>query len=40
MKEVPTGDAFGLTTCPVYSPGARRYAMAITGRILSDFHLG
>jgi hypothetical protein len=40
VKEVATGDAFGLTTCPVYSPGARRYALAITSRILADFHLG
>ncbi len=40
VTEVPTGDAFGLTTCPVYSPGARRYALAITTRILTDFHLG
>jgi hypothetical protein len=39
VKEVATGDAFGLTTCPVYSPGARRYAVALTSRIFADFHL-
>lgn len=40
VKEVSTGNSFGSTTCPVYSPGARRYALAITGRISADFHLG
>jgi hypothetical protein len=39
VAEVPTGDAFGISTCPVYSPGAFRYATAITSRILSDFQL-
>ncbi len=36
-KEVPIGGGF--TKCPVAMPGAMRYVMAMTGRILGDYHL-
>jgi hypothetical protein len=37
VKEVPAGGGF--TKCPVYMGGAARYAMAIAGPVLRDFHL-
>ena len=37
----PVPEVAGLPPyCPVPSPGAMRYAMAITSRVLHDFHLG
>jgi hypothetical protein len=39
VKEVPIPDGGGLTQCPVYMGGAARYAMAIAGPVLKDFHL-
>jgi len=39
VKEVPIPGGNGFTTCPVYSGGATRFALAITGRLTHDFHL-
>jgi hypothetical protein len=39
VAEVPTGDQWGLLTCPVVMPGAVRYMRAITTKVLSDFGL-
>jgi hypothetical protein len=37
VAEVPTGDQWGLSTCPVVMPGAMRYMNAITTKVLKDF---
>ena len=37
VTEVPAGGGF--TRCPVYMGGAARYALAIAGPVLRDFHL-
>jgi hypothetical protein len=37
VAEVPSGGGF--TKCSVAMPGAMRYVIAMTGRILKDFHL-
>jgi hypothetical protein len=37
VREVPDGSGF--TKCPVYMGGATRFALAISGRVLHDFHL-
>ncbi|HEX4018358.1 MAG TPA: hypothetical protein VHX15_16600 [Frankiaceae bacterium] len=39
VAEVPTGDTFGFTACPVVMPGALRFMGAITTRVLHDFEL-
>ncbi len=39
VKEVPIPGGNGFTRCPVYMGGAARYAMAIAGPVLRDFHL-
>ena len=39
VAEVPTGDSFGFSACPVVMPGAMRFMGAITSRILQDFYL-
>ncbi len=39
VKEVPIPGGGGFTQCPVYMGGAARFAMAISGRVLGDFHL-
>ena len=39
VAEVPTGNGFGFSTCPVGMPGALRYMRAITTKILVDFGL-
>ena len=39
VKEVPIPGGGGLLRCPVYMGGAARYAMAIAGPVLKDFHL-
>lgn len=39
VTEVPIPGGGGLTTCPVYSGGAARFALAITGSIERDYHL-
>ena len=37
VAEVPTGDEWGLSVCPVVMPGALRYMRAITTKVLGDF---
>jgi hypothetical protein len=37
VAEVPTGDQWGLSVCPVVMPGALRYMRAITTKVLGDF---
>lgn len=37
VAEVPSGNSFGWLICPVGMPGAKRYMIAITGRVLHDF---
>lgn len=39
VKEVPIPGGNGFTRCPVYMGGAARYAIAIAGPVLRDFHL-
>jgi hypothetical protein len=39
VKEVPIPNGGGFTQCPVYMGGATRYALAIAGPILRDFHV-
>ena len=39
VAEVPTGDGFGFSTCPVVMPGALRFMGAITTKVLHDFEL-
>jgi hypothetical protein len=39
VAEVPTGDSFGFSTCPVVMPGTLRFMGAITTRVLHDFDL-
>jgi hypothetical protein len=39
VKEVPIAGGGGLTQCPVYMGGAARFALAIAGPVLHDFHL-
>lgn len=39
VAEVPTGDGFGFSACPVVMPGALRFMGAITTKVLHDFAL-
>ncbi len=39
VAEVPTGDSFGFSACPVVMPGALRFMGAITTKVLHDFDL-